>query len=260
MNSVISNGFMLEILDKFGPIEKVIYKGGNYYALKEESTFAIKLSNDHNMRVDAHVWLDGYKIGIWRINPNSHIIIDKLRDNKKLIIYKEGIINPPNNTTTRGLLKIIYYPEQKYNDSYLIGNRRPTDLTLHRFDHSDYTDTVTPHTHNQRKFSMSTKEYEDMIFGRKKLTYSNEGRYRQVLPLNYVNKELITTMYARLVVINDHCMYKRHEIGMRQGINDREPPLLELRHPCRGHGCNVDSKLRLSKKYWFDNYNSYYNY
>jgi len=75
MDTIFLNGFAMSILSNKEHVKKIIDRRTNYYSLSNTSRFMIKLENNHPIRVDAHVWINNEKMGIWRINPYSNIII-----------------------------------------------------------------------------------------------------------------------------------------------------------------------------------------
>lgn len=288
MDSVFLNGFSLEILsDKF-PIEKVIHHEKNYFSLPNGSEYKLRLRNDHNIRVDAHVWINGKKIGIYRINPYSTIVIERSSDLSQKFILSEDIYFD-NRTyfdyNNYGLIKIIFKPEKNMNYDAMVYYNNPTnlnktDLTLYNWNCNNYTDTVTPSDKLNRKCSLKAHNYENSFrpiygsalrstfiykdninyynnFNRFTLDNNDLQRFKRTLPLNNIDTNMITTIYARLIVDNDSTMYKRPYIGIKHAnLTSSIPPRIDSigpKHPGRSHKCYKNSPFKLSKKYWFDN-------
>ena len=272
MDAVITNGFSFEILSNFGtmnrqviqPIEKIIYKNSNYYALSNNTIFWIKLKNDHPVRADAHIWYEGRKLGVWRMQPHSKLIVkNPAGTNKRLFVHRTSprignLAHLWPDDINKGLLRIVFVPERDTLYDTMYFDVKKTDGTISRNLCSKHSDTTTPHTHNQRWCALSTAQYEDLIYG---LPPIGDKRYAGVSPLseNSIDLNNITTMYARLVVDNDHTSYRRPYIGIKQAINHKIPPVLLLRHPSRAHTCSTDSRFKLSRKFWFDNFSSHLN-
>jgi len=275
MDSIISNGFSMGIIannlsvygDKSGeiPLEKIVYKNSHFYSLPENSEYKIKLGNNNFMRVDAHVWIDGIKIGVWRINPESSIIIDKTtKGNKKFILMKEGtqdaiVAGIRSGAFDNGLITVKFIPE-KLQPAYEI---KPNysyhdDPTEYPYLCDKYTDTVTPSTSSNRFCAMNTLGYlkhTDNSLSHGTLFKNGDRLYKKVEPLKGIDNMLVTTVVARLVVDDDLSSYRKKFMMHNEGDVRNIPQRLDLKHPARPHTCNTDSKYTLSRKYWFDNLN-----
>lgn len=275
MDSIQENDFSVEVLSDKGPVEKIIYKGFNYYGMSEGTEYRVGLGNHTDRRVDATVWIDGEKVGTWRINPFSNVVIKNLVEKRDKFVLTEK----PYNYLEKNLLRVVFKPEiyqwssQTYNNPHI---RKETDPTLFRSEcNNNYTDSTTPwdklnrrcnyragrYLENRPLFGearMSTKpEYAKRGFEyrRDALGFDKNHRYGKVSPFekDEIDIDNVTTIYARLVVDNDHSSYRREYNGIRQApFNSKVPPLMRLEHPSRSNPCNVDSPLTLSQKYWFD--------
>lgn len=124
MNSVDSNGFSIEIIHTGLNAPKHLIGGANYFSLPQKAEYKIKLSNNKHTRADAHVYIDGEKMGVWRIPSNGSISIERPVDNnKKFTFLKEntsearegGIVSGKNEN---GLIKVIFKPEKLYSFEY----------------------------------------------------------------------------------------------------------------------------------------------
>lgn len=286
MDTVLLNGFSLEILSSFGPVEKVIYREGNYFSLPDGSEYKLKLGNDHDTRVDAHVWIDGEKVGVWRINPYSSIVIERPHNiSRKFTLFKEGTrrairAGVKNGDHETGIIKVIFKPENIYYSGIFYNNPthlNETDHRLYRWECSnDYTDTVTPSDKQNRRCNLNAYNYE--VQGRPNFginlqnsfssavspNYSSAGsvlgddslqRFKRTKPLDEIDTDMITTIYARLVVDDDRTTYKRDYIGIKHAMKTNKiPPRINgPTHMGRSHYCYKDSPFILSRKYWFDN-------
>ncbi len=266
MDAIQLNGFSLEILDWKGPVEKIIYRDSNYYSMPDGSEYKIRLSSSHNTKVDAHVWIDGEKIGVWRVNPHGRITIERPANvSRKFTLLKEGTINAIRGgimigSKDNGVIKVMFRPEMRdvmYGDfrhglekEYLFSSQIPMC--------NSYTDTVTPHNRLNQNCSMSAEEYDNKVeYGMTSagttLGKPSDQRFKRVTPLSDIDYDNITTIYTRLVVDNDDSTYRRKYIGLRDATRPySNPQKLELKYPNRPHTCDRDSKLTLSDKYWFD--------
>jgi len=270
MDKVILNRFSLEIIASGMPVEKIIRKGGNYFAMPHETEYKIRLRNDHDINVDAHVWVDGKKAGVWRINPLSEIEIERPSDvARKFVLLKEGskealVAGIDSGHNDNGLIRVTFKPEKvpEYlrnleTVSYFNTSNSNSIPRTCGVNNQAYSDTVTP----QNKYYRSNQCMNDYYrlansfqSGATALGDDSYQRFRRVSSLHEIDKKNITTIFVRLVVDNDKSTYKRSYIGFRQGYNNKKPGRIELQHPSRSNECWVDSGYKLSKKYWFDNF------
>lgn len=302
MDTIFLNGFSVELLSNKGTVEKVIHKGGNYFTYDNATRFMIRLGNNHPVRVDAHLWINNEKMGIWRINPYSNIVITKPNTSEREFILLKRIYKNKffrSNALIKVIFKpeIVYYPEIFYNNPthlFKVKNFKPNKNC-----DNTYTDTVTPHDKLGRRCELDDYDYNfsyKPLYGRslqstfKSSTYpdylvnyhqknindynnpdydnrpdlnksaitgiigdTNYKRFKRVTPIRRINKNLITTIYARLIIDTDQVTYIRDKIGFKQGINNKIPKVMKLLHPSRPHDANKDSVFTLSRKFWFDN-------
>jgi len=284
MDTVYLNRFSLEILANDGPVEKVIYKGGNYFSKPPGTYFKIRLGNDHGVRADAHVFINGNKVGIWRINPYSKVTI-KDRD---FVFVGENterakVMRLRPGDLMNGVIKVVFLPEKFYGqeishyNNYVYNNSthlKKTDPTLKRWKcFNNYTDTVTPSDKLNRRCLLKAHKYETdgmPIFGsalqskfvqRTVPSFADTSlgdeankRYRSRTELSTVDRELVTQIYVRLVADRDRTVYRRRYVGIRHASgSDRIPMRIGTAHPGRSNKCHKDSNFTLSQKHWFDN-------
>ena len=67
-NSIELNRFSIEILNYNARKERI--NGHTYISLPHRSEYKIKLSNGRDTKCDAQVYIDGEKIGTWRIGSS----------------------------------------------------------------------------------------------------------------------------------------------------------------------------------------------
>jgi len=263
MDSIQEGKFSLEVLIQTGPAEKVIYKGFNYYDMKDGSQFKLKLGNHSDRKTDAHIWFDRDKIGIWRINPYSEVVVSSnnfiaIRNDKQYL--------------QKDLLRIVYLPE-KYEPK--IDYNNPTIMyscngSINRKCFNNYTDTVTPVDKLNKRCLLPACDYlkNRPLYGKGLISTFPEtaqkglgintplgklnSRYKKVEPLKEVDEEMKRTVYSRIIPNKDSPSNRRKYNGIKQSkYNDKVPPLMDLRYPSRPHTCNVDSDFTFSKVYYF---------
>lgn len=264
MNAIILNGFMVEILTDKLPnkdIEKIIYKNGNYYQMHDNTPYQIRLTNNHGVRADAHIWIGHHKAGVWRVNPYSRIVVKRAANPDVELVLREEELRD----VVDGIIKVEFQPEIitddyqppiKKHDQSLCGELDPTGI---HYLCKEYTDTVTPFDKVHRICAMNDESYERYIWN----TVSS-GYYPPVIKINKVDKlqdidlANVTKIYARLIVTNDKTTAIRKYNMMRETVGTRTstpiPEPLDLFRPNRPHTCDLDSKFTLSRKYWFDSF------
>jgi hypothetical protein len=99
-----------------------VYKNGyHYYALNHESEYKIELNNHNKTRCDVEVNIDGERVGSWRINAFSSVIIERPANvNRKFTFLREasyeakmtGITDGKNEN---GLISVVFKPEINYD-------------------------------------------------------------------------------------------------------------------------------------------------
>ena len=268
MDAIYSNNFMLEILDETGPIEKIIYNNSNYYSLPDGARYKLRLTNNNNVRADAHVWVDGIKVGVWRINGNSQLIIRRsLNSIDEFTFIRDGLVDTMSARIRRGgkdngLVRVTFRPEKS---SYYWNPRKPhhrNEMIVPQC--FSYTDSVTPYIKEHQKCIMNSDNFarytntnlsghiEDRTY---RYGY-NDHKPNRVVPLTDIDYENITTIYTRLIVDNDKTSYRRKYMMLREAENtSRPPPRISLDHPNRPHNCSRDSKFKLSRRtFYFDNF------
>jgi len=92
MESIRLNNFALQVIGPDGPVRKMSKGDDNYYAMPHGTEYKLCLTNSHGTNVDAHVWIDGEKVGVWRIYPHGKITIERqVGVARKFTILKEGL-------------------------------------------------------------------------------------------------------------------------------------------------------------------------
>ncbi len=255
MDSVYKNGFLFEILNNDEPVEKVIYENSNYFSLPDYTFYSFRLTNYHVVNTDVHVWIEGTKVGIWRIYPKSRIVIDRCKTGARFVTKKPYI-----KEYLTGLIKVLFVPEMTpcYNCDEEYDDRMvKPDPTIYRWNCSEYTDSVTPHTNNNRKCSLTAQQYSEPseFYKTDELDkYHKRNIMKRVKPLQNINRYMATEMYVRIVVDNDHSIYQRKYAIMREAQSNIPPPVMIREHPQRPFSYNSDAPFALSHVYRFSNF------
>lgn len=255
MNSIYLNGFSLSILVDNEPVEKIIYRNANYYEMPNQSIYTLELTNDNNVRTDAHVWINEKKIGIWRINPYSTISIKTHKTGERFILFKDD-----DRDVNYGLIRIEYRPEKPGSSTYTppIISKKETDPTFANYLCKDYTDTVTPANKIHRSCAMNTDSYDRYVENMLMPQLRKPEKLRTVESIDNVDIANITNIYTRLVINNDKTTTSRQYNLIRQVKNyEHETPIpskLGLMNPSRPHSISKDSNFTLSKQYNYSNF------
>jgi hypothetical protein len=214
MNSINLNGFSLEILTQDGPAEKFIFHNKNYVSLPNKTEYSLKLGNDLGVRADAHVWINNEKVGIWRINPYSHIIVERDgRMSEKFILSKADSCG---DTQPNGFIKVQFKPEMISDYEPSINYCSRDDLSGYdRFCQNNsmrcpsYSDTVTPCHQSHQSCNMNIGNYcryvgTNLTEGATIIGSHTYQKFRKVTPLHNIDHSKITYIYA-LLVIDETC-------------------------------------------------------
>lgn len=279
MNSINLNGYSLEILAYGETMEKIIYKNANYYALKNNTEYKIRLTNNKDVRTDAHIWIDEEKVGVWRINPYSRITIERpVNLDRKFTLVKETSYYAREagielGLQTNGLIKVEFKPEKystyvpkvnEYNDYY---NKQEYDPTGVHYLCKAYTDTVTPADKIHRFCAMNDSSYDRYVSntllspGATVLGNHSDQTFKRTEPIENIDTSNITIIHARLVVDEDKTTNRRNYIHLREANNINHqtlvpPPIRE--NPSRPSKCLMNNNYEASNKQWLDRYSGRY--
>lgn len=100
--------------------------GHKYYSLRHRETYKVVLYNDSDRRVNAELYIDGERMGKWRINSFSHITIERPTDvNRKFVFVKENsweasMGDVQSGKSSNGLIEVKFIPEKanRFEGSY----------------------------------------------------------------------------------------------------------------------------------------------
>lgn len=193
-SNVIMNDFSLDVKTHNSKNNKIDRHGFTYYLLDNNQKYQLILSNNNPTRCDAHVWLSGQKVGIFRINPWKKLTVsNKLFVFDKSNSYTSKWTSLDCNTNLTGLIKVIFKPEagscgygcsQQYNNHCSIIN--PNSVEPKGEINVDQS---------KRCDDSWAAQYQN-IFGSNNSTLQNN---KQVSALKDIDHSRVTTMQARLI-------------------------------------------------------------
>ena len=87
-----NNGFSVNIRSTDSKVNSFDMNGHRYVSLDHDSTYSVLLSNSkHARKCDATLYIDGEKMGKWRIGPYGKISLERpVNISKKFRFVKEG--------------------------------------------------------------------------------------------------------------------------------------------------------------------------
>jgi len=226
MNAVKLNNFSLDIEAKYEHIEKYTRNDNNYFAIPDGTEYKLKLENDNGVKVDAHVWIDGEKIGIWRIKPYDDIVIERPAEiSRKFTFLKEGSRRANragimSGKSDNGLIKVVFKPEKK-EEIYprMMFNCLPSKTALKN---NIQFDCII----QQRQMDYQTENYSS---GATALGDDSNQRFGRAESIKKYDYDLMTTIHARLVVNDNYYMNRSPYIGLSQALNSNKiPPRVDL--------------------------------
>ena len=115
------NDFGVEIvtMPNLYSTESFTQNDAHYVVLPNDTAYAIRLINRHNVRTDAYVWVDGQSIGGFVLDPNSSETIRRPGQVDKQFVFfsewspesREAGVSPGN--PDNGLIKVIFKPQRQ---------------------------------------------------------------------------------------------------------------------------------------------------
>lgn len=221
------NGFGLSIF----PAEKVTRNGSTYFTMPDKTEYTVELSNDRGTRTDAHVWIDGKKVGVWRLGSYSKISIERPVDvQKKFVLLKEGTVAAHDaeikcGKSDNGLVRVEFRPEREryYDDS----------INYFGCDSSRYFNQgLSAKTFGCNNQMLECSSGYDRGSGLSPagtgLGSNSHQRFRNVDAIHDVDIENITEINARLVVDNNSTQNRQFTPLREQNVrysNSVPPPL-----------------------------------
>jgi len=201
MNSVDLNGFSVEIIGSNELVRKVYDMGHIYFAMPHGTEYKLRLGSSRNTRADAHVWIDGEKVGVWRLDPYEQITIERPANvARKFTLLTEGTSDAINADITtgnqnNGLVKVVFKPEFK-QWSYPLCN----EVAYESNRSFGIMDNCMPNRQKEsRQLYSQSLNFASAGTG---LGDHSRQRFGHAEPLTSIDDANITTIYARLVVDN----------------------------------------------------------
>lgn len=183
--------FWFDIVSDRSYIDKVVIRGADYYKMPHKTEYKIKLGNDTEARVDAHVYVDGKKIGVWRVRPYSTTTIERASySNRKLTFLKTGSesarsVGIKKNLETNGLIKVVFKPEKVYEVFYdHIMSPKGRGYLL---------------CNDQQSFNLNSS-FENSFEGATALGKRSDQEFNRTSALTDIDTDNIVVLYARLMI------------------------------------------------------------
>lgn len=201
-NDVSVNGFKVGIKQSESLYESSIDNG--YVALDDNTEYKLLLTNNKSGRCDAHVFIDGESVGIFRVNGYQTITIERpVSVNRKFVFMREKTQNiAKKGKDENGLVRVIFRPEEisydlenyelsdSYNSKGLMargrGIKSSNGIIKKSFNLSMGSDAIPQST-----------EYES---GLTVLGDTSRQNFSSVSKLTNIDTKNITTINLRLVV------------------------------------------------------------
>lgn len=191
MNSFIQNNFGIAVTSQDMPAEKIVYKGRNSFKLQKNSSYALHITNNNNVKADIYILLNDKNIGVWRINPYSKITLNNANNNNQdfTLTY--------DNTN----FKLIFKPE-KFSTYEPLANQVQSceNLTINC---RSYTDSFVAFDQMDRPCIMSTDNYDKYIATTLAPNFLKRGCIQDkiVNPLEDIDTSHIETIEFSLMMI-----------------------------------------------------------
>jgi hypothetical protein len=191
-DAVSLNDFYIKIKVNGKPTNLLSSNKPYYFPIPNNSEYSIVLGNNGPTKCDVSVELDGIYVGLWRVEANNMLEIERPSGINKKFTFGEVKVNYDTygkggeHEFSNGKLKLIFTPEVKKavnEPSIAIGGEQTSTLTL------DRTGNYVPDLNNQQYGSGSTR------LG----SYSSQT-FNTVKPITDIDKAKVTEITARLVV------------------------------------------------------------
>lgn len=216
---VYLHGYSIQIQPKYTSSRNFVRDGADYTSLRHNTEYSLRLSNSNSSRCDAHVWIDGEKVGVWRLRPYQTATIERPANlSRKFTFVKENSYQALQGDVRigkfeNGLVKVVFKPEKKYVSNYFYDS--PSVVSLNHLDSDTFSFGANNESTNIRQSatkSMSSMNcYRSASLASPSLSAGGTvlgGRSHQefatVSPLDEIDESLITTLHLRMVVDNDY--------------------------------------------------------
>lgn len=204
MESINLNKFSVSILNEYNDkMDAMNISGGNYVPLPHNTEYKIMLKSSRNVRTDATVYVDGEKIGIFRINPHDSITIERTSNvRRKLTYVDEKSLEAVDygldiGSKDNGLIRVIFRPEP----TPVVNQTTLFNSFPYSFDNSQKSlnNSLNYETRSGRNVNSNTQTYSSggTLLGKK----SNQ-EFNDTYKLNYYDRKNITEISLRLITDN----------------------------------------------------------
>lgn len=111
-NDVSVNGFKVGIKQSESLYESAVDTG--YVALDDNTEYKLLLTNNKSGRCDAHVFIDGESVGVFRVNGYQTVSIERPANvNRKFVFMREKTQSiAKKGKDENGLIRVIFRPEE----------------------------------------------------------------------------------------------------------------------------------------------------
>lgn len=231
---VYLRGYSIQIQPLYSSSRNFVRDGADYTSLKHNTEYSLRISNSNSTKCDAHVWIDGEKVGVWRLRPYQTATIERPANlNRKFTFVKENSYQAlqgdiKTGKYENGLVKVVFKPEKKYVSNYFYDS--PAVVSMNSLE-SYGSNTDGDNTERLKKSTQSMNCYRSASLG----TFSagatvlgnrSYQEFATVSPLNEIDESLITTLHLRLVAENDYDIdYEPVIVPLHTGsISNQVPP------------------------------------
>jgi hypothetical protein len=186
------------------------------------------------------VWIDGEKVGVWRINKNSDIVVERPANvSRKFVLLKEGTSGAIDagirtGDHSNGLIKVEYKPEKR---------KRYGNIKERKFGYWFGFDDDAPLTNlsygKELASSKLMRESGCSLTNCLSAEYSSAGTglgnysdqtFNSTAPIVDVDRDLITVIHTRLIVDDRKMQYPTYG-SLKKNITDIPPPLATINKP-----------------------------
>jgi len=245
------NNFSLSVISDTANVRRVTDSNGTYFIMPDRTEYKLVLINNNAARADAHVWIDNNKVGVWRVNGFSQIVINRpAKINRKFTLLKEGSFDAvtagiPSGGYSNGLVKVMFRPEML---------RMEYDDEVYENNYNNYVYDRVQRFRSEANFPQNS-QYANMMDGMNAGTYAgtnarqnrnlqtnnimpttvrtgvtglgsySDQLFRIARPIIEFDESRVTTIYARLLVNNNRRYIGLQHAGMYN--SNRIPPRID---------------------------------
>jgi hypothetical protein len=205
---VYLRGYSIQIIPKYNfnrSSRNFVRDGADYTSLRHNTEYSLRLSNSNSTNCDAHVWIDGEKVGVWRLRPYQTATIERPANlNRKFTFVKENSYqavqgNVQTGNFDNGLVKVVFKPEKKYVNYFEAQSVTTENRNLGKSGRRSMSSMNC-----YRSSSMESDSNSFLSAGGTVLGNKSYQEFTTVDPLNEIDESLITTLYLRIVVDNEY--------------------------------------------------------